>query len=366
MQLSGAVVGLVLVATAASAAAQPADERTTTAGVRLYADDDHVTVWSPSAGAVLPVTWGREAVVELSTTIDAVSAASIDVTSSASPYAFDEQRVEGAAAARVAVVDDHWIGVSADVSHERDYLAIRAGASWLGELGDRNTTVRLGYVAAFDTVGRAGDPRFDEPRRGHRGVATLTQIVDPRGYVDLAVDVDRTTGWLSSPYRYVSILMGGAPAYALLERVPDARTSVAVLGRVRRMIGEAWFVHADYRLCRDTWGITSQTVSARGATALRDDTVVVGGEVRAYVQDSATFYQPSYDGDAGAPVWRTRDRSLGAMRTVTVGGLAEWVTPWREARVQASLAWTRFAWPADLYQRGRDAAISSLGVVVPL
>ena len=363
MRLQLIIAGAVALA-AAEARAQAEVEPAAVAGVRVYADDDHVTVWSPSARAT--ATLPRGVVVDAHVVMDAVTAASIDVTSSASPYAFAERRLEGGGGVAVPVAAQQQVGATVVVSDEHDYTSLRVGGRWRGELARRNATLELGYTAGFDQVGRAGDPTFARDRREHRGVVSFTQIVDRRGYLDLVVEGVRTTGYQANPYRFVPITMAGAVAYALPEAVPTSRDAVAALVRLRRALAPAWFAHVDYRLARDTWGITSHTGSARVVRALDDDEVLLGAELRGYLQDGASFHRASYAGELGAPVWRTRDHVLGAMHTLTVGATAQARLPWRGAQATAAAAWLRFGWGDDLRQRDRDAIVSSLTVLVPL
>jgi hypothetical protein len=358
------IIAAVVVLAAGEVRAQADAEPAAVAGVRVYADDDHVTVWSPSARAV--ATLPRGVAVDVHAVVDAVTAASIDVTSSASPYAFHERRVEGGAGVAVPVAAQQQVGVTAIVSDEHDYTSLRLGGRWRGELARRNATLEVSYTAGFDQVGRAGDPTFARDRREHRGAVSFTQIVDRRGYLDVVVEGVRTTGYQANPYRFVPITMAGAVAYALPEAVPDARAAVAALVRVRRALAPAWFAHVDYRLARDTWGITSHTGSARVVRALDDDAVLLGAELRGYLQDGASFHRASYAGELGAPVWRTRDHVLGAMHTLTLGATAQVRLPWRAAQANVAAAWLRFGWSDDLRQRGRDALVSSLTVLVPL
>lgn len=358
------ITALAVALAAAEARAQAEVEPAAAAGLRVYADDDHVTVWSPSARATAALP--RGVAVDVHAVIDAVTAASIDVTSSASPYAFHERRVEGGGAVAVAVAAQQQVGVTAIVSDEHDYTSLRLGGRWRAELARRNATLEVSYTAGFDQVGRAGDPTFARDRREHRGVISLTQILDRRGYLDVVVEGIRTTGYQANPYRFVPVTMAGAVAYALPEAVPDARAAVAALVRMRRALGGAWFGHADYRLARDTWGITSHTGSARLLRGFADDAVLLGAELRGYLQDGASFHRATYAGDLGAPVWRTRDHVLGAMHTLTLGVTARARLPWRAAEATAALAWLRFGWSDDPRQRGRDAVVSSLTVLVPL
>jgi hypothetical protein len=362
--LAALAAAAALALTAGDVRAQADDSPAAAVGLRVYADDDHVTVWSPSARAA--ATLPRAVVVDVHATVDAVTAASIDVTSSASPYSFSERRVEGGAGVAAPVAAYQQVGGTVIVSDEHDYTSLRVGARARAELARRNATLEVAYTAGFDQVGRAGDPTFARDRGEHRGVISLTQIVDRRGYLDVVVEGVRTTGYQSNPYRFVPVTMAGVVAYALPEAVPDVRNAVAASVRVRRAVGATWFGHADYRLARDTWGVTSHTASARLLRGLADDAVLLGAEVRGYLQDGASFHRASYAGEVGAPVWRTRDHVLGAMRTITLGTTARVRLPWRAAEATAALAWMRFGWLDDPRQRRRDAVVSSLTVLVPL
>lgn len=356
----------VLALAAAPARAQvggDGEQATATAGVRVYADDDRVTVWSPSARAATPLPRGLA--VEVTTTIDAVTAASVDVVATASPYAFTETRVEGGIAVGLAVAPYQQAAVRAIVSDERDFTALRLGGGWRAELAERNTTLELTAMVGLDTVGRAGDPGFARDRRELRLGAALTQITDRRGYVDAVLEAVAQRGYLASPYRFVPVELGAA-VYHLPERVPDERAALAALARGRRAVGARTFVHLDYRLGRDTWAITSHTATARAARSLRADEVVVGLEARGYVQGAASFHRARYLDDGGAPAWRTRDRTLGRMVSATTAALVEARLPWAELRASASAAWVRFWWRDDPLQARRDAVVASLSLLVPL
>jgi len=304
--------------------------------------------------------------VEVDATIDAVTAASIDVVSAASPYAFTETRIEGGGRVALALSPRQQVAAHAVFSGEHDFAAVRLGASWRAEVAARNATLELTYSAGLDTVGRADDPTFARDRREHRLAAALTQITDRRGYVDLVLEAADQRGYLANPYRFVPIEMAGAPAFVVPEQVPAQRTAVAGLLRVRRALTAARFAAGDYRLSRDTWGITSHTASARATQALRDDQVLLAVELRGYHQDAASFQRAVYRDDGGVPAWRTRDHALGRMDTLTIGVLADAALPWRTIHVAASAAWMRLWWHDDPRQAGRDALIASVALRVPL
>jgi hypothetical protein len=359
---------MVVVATPALAAAQTSAE----ASLRVYQDDDAVRVWSP--GARVQTTLGERLTIELDTSIDALSAASVDVTSQASPRGFEETRVEGGARASLAFGATRSVSVEVVGSTENDYDALRVGLGTRVELARRNATLDARWTGSFDVVGRAGDPSFARDRRGQRLVLTFTHIVDPRMYLDVAVDGELTWGYLASPYRYVPVTgpadPEGAPLYQLPEAVPGRRAALATLARVRRALGRRWFAHVEYRLYGDSWGVWSHTGTGALALALADDHVVLGLQGRVYWQGAASFYEAHVvDDGGGAPAWRTRDRAFGGMRSVAASLAADWwpgdgaVTS--APRLTLAVTLVRFTWLDFPLQRGRDAVITSAALVVP-
>jgi hypothetical protein len=331
--------------------------------VRVYADDDRVTVISPAASATLPI--GRAIVVDVDATADIVTAASVDVTSQASPHAFEEHRLEGGVALSWAASRTTAVRAAANLSDEHDYTSLHLGGGGRVELAQRSVVLDLSYTAAIDEVGRAGDPLFSRSRRGHRLVATWTQVLDERGYLDVVLDGELVSGFQASPYRYGPIFdPQGERLFSLSERAPELRRSGAALARIRRALTDRLFAHADYRFYADDWSIVSHTATVRVIWSLQAASLAL--HARGYTQSAALFHRPRYvvDDDV-APAWRTRDRSLGAMRSLTAGATWEVGLP-GELRVVVSAAWTRFIWLDDPLQSMRDAVIALIGVTTPL
>lgn len=365
LQLSSCALGLAVLALAVAAApglarAQADDDTVATGGVRLYADDDHVTVWSPWTTG--HTTVGDAVRLDATAAVDAVTAASIDVVSAASPRTVHELRLEGDVGAAVGYARDRWAVVRAALSDERDYTAARLGVGWRGELAERNLTLELAYTLGRDTVGRTGDPTFARARHEQRLVISATQILDRRGYLDVVVDLLERRGYQASPYRFVPIATADGSSYSLPEEVPTSHLAAAALARLRRAVGEGWFVHADYRLTLDSWAMTSHTASARVLRAMADDRHRIGLEVRGYLQGAASFYRARYTDDGGAPAWRSRDHGLGRMRALSIGALADAGLPWPALRLTASATWIHFAWLDDVRQSHRDALVATLAL----
>ncbi len=368
MQLSAACLAVLPAAAlglAATASAQPAEEETVAeAAVRVYTDDDRVTVITPSVSARFAAS--PRISIEVDALADVISAASVDVTSQASPYAFDDLRVEGGTTATWAATPRTSLGASLIASQENDYRSLHLGFGLRTEVARRNGVIDLAYRAAIDEVGRRGDPAFARPRRAHRLAGTYTQVLDRNGYLDLVLDTEVVSGYQASPYRFVPIFDdAGALLYNLPEETPERRAGVAALARVRRAVGPT-FVHADYRLYGDDWGVVSHTGSLRVAARISPRVTAIA-QLRAYLQSAAVFHEERYVAIAGeAPAWRTRDRALGRMRSFTAGLGCE-VAP-RTAgglRVVAAVAATRFVWLDYALQDGRDAILATLGLTVP-
>jgi hypothetical protein len=162
----------------------------------------------------------------------------------------------------------------------------------------------------------------------------------------------------------------GTRLYSVPEKTPELRLSAAGLVRLRRAVGDRWFLHVDYRLYGDDWGLRSHTGSALCARALRADRVTLGVQARAYTQGAATFYRAAYvDNGAGAPGWRTRDRALGGMRSLSGTLVADLALGGATAadgwHVVASLGGARFVWLDFPPQDRRAAVIGGVSVTAP-
>ena len=362
------LAGSVLFAAGSARAQRGGPARGAEGSLHIYADDDEVTVITPSASAWTPLS--DTLALDVATTVDVVTAASVDVVTQASPYTVYEQRVE--AGAGLAWTAGRLVGLSGRVvgSTENDYRSLHLSVGARLETPDRNGSLDLAYTAAVDQVGRAGDPAFDRARRGHRLTLTGTEVLGPRTYADLVLDGEIATGYQANPYRYVPILDAGGGSVSLAERVPGERHSGAALVRLRRAVSDRVYLHGDYRLYGDSWGIVSHTASASGLVAVAGGRATLGLTARGYTQGAAVFYRAEYSSDAaGVPAWRTRDRALGGMRTLSATVVADVVltdAPADDApHLVGALGLIRFTFHDFPPQARRDAVVASAQVLVP-
>ncbi len=300
----------LLVALTRTLHAEPAGEPGASAGLHVYADDDHVTVVSPSASVQSDVTSHLSVVADAN--VDAVSAASVDVVTSASPSTVHEQRVELGVASTYRIQRASWWTVGVRGSHEHDYDAMRLRSSIRAELAQRNTTVEVDYVLGHDLIASMMDRSFHRERTSHELMVTASQLLNRRTVVDIVADLAHADGYHASPYREVLVDVPGSPLpMRLAEATPQLRRSVAVASRVRHALTDRWTTSGTYRFYADTWSVRSHTATAEVLRSVGDR--LVGWSLRGYTQGAAAFHAPRY---AGSPRYRTRDRTLGAMRSL--------------------------------------------------
>jgi len=336
------------------------DERQASASVRVYADDDHVTVVSPAATAQVPLD--RAVTVDVGTTVDVVTAASVDVVTQASPGTVHELRVEGRVGGRWELLNRHALATRAIVSQENDYRSLHWMLGWRTELAQRNTTLDLRYTAGIDQVGRSNDPTFSRFKGLQQITFTASQILGTHTLADLVLDGQTTFGYHANPYRAVPII---DPASTFLYRVPETtperRVAGAALLRLRQALGDRprWFLQADYRFYGDSWEVTSHTVSFQPVFS-PTGSIRIGALLRAYTQAAASFYQPNYFDANGPPALRTRDRTLGGMHSWYGLGTLD-VRIVDDLQLLVSAGWARFYFHNFPPQSERTALIGSIG-----
>jgi hypothetical protein len=300
----------LVVALTGVASADPTDEPGVSAGLHVYADDDHVTVVSPSASVRSDVT--PRVSLSADTTVDAVSAASVDVITSASPSTVHEQRVELGLSATYREQRTRWwtAGVRASQEHDYDSLRLRASGRW--ELAQRNTTLQLDYAFGYDDVTSMMDRSFHRDRESHELMLSASQLLNRRTVLDVIGDATRADGYHASPYRWILVDVPASPLpMRLAEVTPGLRTSAAIAMRLRYALTDRTTTSGMYRFYADSWSMRSHTVTTEVLRSVGD--WLIGGTLRGYVQSDASFYAAHYTGE---PRYRTQDRTLGAMRSI--------------------------------------------------
>lgn len=306
----------------------PLAGRVTEASATTYVrtDSDRTTVISPR----LHVAGEVAERVKLETTyaMDAWTGASIDVRTAAT-QAIHETRNELSAGAGYAL-DDAVLSGSYRFSTEEDYVSHGGVLGGSFDLARHDTTLALHAFGSVDTVGRAGDPTFEQRQDSLGGRATLTQVLTRADLIQLAWETLRIGGFQASVYRFVALGGDGTCAsvapFCIPEQVPDERFRHALTARGRHAFSKRLSTGLEYRLYVDSWGIASHTLQPDVAIRLGE-----GGTLtlryRYYTQSEAAFYRPRYFDLEGSDGFATRDRKLSAFYAHTAGASFTHETP---------------------------------------
>lgn len=297
---------LLLAATSASAGDHAA------ATIAVYADDNAVTVVSPTArtgSTVGPVD------VNASAGVDVVSAASVDIVSAASPRGFKETRVHMDADARWAPVPGTGITAGYALSYEPDFLTHAVTLGGTRDVFDRAVTLGLSYGFGWSRIGRVGDSEFAAFRQTHQLEASWSHVLSPTLVLDVASGLTLVNGYQANPYRFVRLFFPGEPLQgtAVAERTPDFRARNSGTLRLRARLAPDVFGAAEYTFYGDSWRMLAHTASARTSFTFGKSGWMLVGEVRGHTQTGVAFYRRRYDTLPDAPLLRTAEKEFGPL-----------------------------------------------------
>jgi hypothetical protein len=350
-----------------------------------YADTDHVFVLTPAiSGRVENPTAGWS--VDASYLVDVVSAASVDIVSTASRN-YTEVRQAGTLAGTYKPRD---LGgsVNAAISREPDYLSLSGGGSVTQDLRDKNVTLFLGYNHSSDIAGRTDTPFSVFSRKldteGAKG--GLTFVLDRRTIASVIADAIFETGDSSKPYRYVPLFAPGTSvpdgasvtavnslrvAERPLEQLPLSRQRYAGSFRLAHRLRQKSTLRLDERLYVDSWALLATTTDLRFLQDL-GQRWEVGPHARFHAQNEVSFWQRAYTlgPNFAIPALRTGDRELGPLLGAT-GGFSVRLKLGPEANRSAwVLGWdvnvTETHFLDDIYITDKVSVVSGLSLEVDL
>lgn len=306
-----------------------------------YFDTDHVGVFSPSIslGVEKPTAgWN----VHASYLVDVVSAASVDIVSTASQRWREVRHAASLSGGYES--GDTAFSLFGSFSREPDYLSLTGGVGFTQYFDQKNVVLQANYTYGHDTAGR-GDTPFDvfsHKIDTHFANAGLSFVVDRATVMVVMADAVIERGDTSKPYRYVpmfaesvaTLVPRGASIDDVnrvrlperpLEQLPLARDRYALTWRYLHRY-EASTIRFDERIYADTWG---QRASSTDLRYLADVSrrVMIGPHLRFHAQGAVNFWKRAYSVVRGPgvdgwylPKLRTGDRELGSLVTATVGG----------------------------------------------
>ncbi|HEX3772552.1 MAG TPA: DUF3570 domain-containing protein [Polyangiaceae bacterium] len=353
-----------------------------------YNDSDHVTVVTPSIALGVEDTSGAS--LHATYLVDVVSAASVDIVSTASSR-WKEVRQAGTISGQYKP-RDFGVTVGSSVSSEPDYLSYGAYASIIKDFDEKNWSLTFGYGFSHDTIGRCGDNGTCTPfsvfsRSLERGSfnAGIDFVVDRLTLASVSADVVIENGDQSKPYRYIPMfsptvapaIPNGASIALVnqdrlperpLEQLPLSKRRLAVTGTyAHRLDGST--VRLEERLYDDSWGMIASSSDARWIFDL-GRRFALWPHARFHVQNAVSFWQRAYV-SAPAPAWnlpefRTGDRELGPLWTIEGGFGLRWYVGSDAEPEKWALQWTGDAMYTsfldDLYIANRTAMLGALGL----
>ena len=301
-----AAATLSLAAVALSAATLPEDR--IEAMYHSY-DGGGVTVDGPAVHA--RKQFAGQFVAKADYYVDSISAASIDVVTSASPY--NEKRTE-VGMGFDWLYADALMGVSYTHSDESDYQSDTYGINVAQEVFGGMTTIGMGYYHGDDVVERV-DTDFEDSidRDGFR--IGVNQVLTPRVVATLDYEAVLEEGFLNNPYRSARVQGAQVP-----EVYPGTRTSQTFAASGLASVSPDMSVHGGYRYFTDTWDIRSHTFEA-GASRHITPTLLADLNLRYYTQDGASFYSDNFEQEYN---YMARDKELSTFDSWSIGGRLTW------------------------------------------
>lgn len=252
--------------------------------------------------------------------VDKVSAASVDVVTTASPY--EEERKEN------SVGVDYLVGkaiysLTYTTSKENDFTAkaFNFGASqdFFGDL----TTLSFGYAVGEDVVGRTGDPLFQENADRQHFRFGLTQVLTKNMLASISHEFITDEGYLNNPYRQVRYVnAAGTGTLNQSEVYPNTRASEATALRLGYYLPWRSGLHVEYRIFEDSWGVDAKDWGVTYVQPLPNGWEVEAN-LRQYKQSAADFYNDLFPYQ-DAQNFLARDKELSTFDSQSFGLAASW------------------------------------------
>lgn len=260
--------------------------------------------------------------------VDAVSNASIDVVTTASPFK-ETRNAFGFGADWL--VRDALLSANVERSKEPDYIADSFNLNVAQDVFGGMTTLSVGFGRGSDDVGKKDIGFFDKARHWQYRTG-LTQVLSPRWLAALNVEVVSDDGFLGSPYRAAREFGATVP-----ERVPRTRSSRAIKLRTIGEVGEAgnrWALRGEFRHYWDTWDIKAETLEL-GTSRYAGSQWLLDASLRYYTQGKALFFS---DDAPQQNLYVTRNRQLGQFNSLGLSLRATWTPPGAAATLGTKLS----------------------------
>ncbi len=318
-----------------------------TTNVYVFTPSFNASISSPTAGWNIGGTF----------IVDILSAASPDIVSSAS-LAYREQRYAGVLTGGYKP-GRFGVQLTGTFGDEPDYITGGGGIALTADLNDKLTTPRVSVNHNHDAIGR-GPNNFISTLDTTEVEAGVSMVMNASTLLVVGGTAQFERGDQSKPYRYIPMFdpntvpfvppglsiaevnefrLSGRP----LEQLPTARDRYALGARLNHRFTSAT-LRLDERLYYDTWQVNASTTDARYIIDAGKQ-IRLWPHVRFNAQTGANFYQLAYGartnqnttGTPQYPLYRTDDRELSPLVTLTGGGGARIALGGGEAKTQWGL-----------------------------
>lgn len=230
-----------------------------------------------------------------------------------------------------------------NVSTEYDYLSVALNGNLARDFNQHNTTLAMGLSLGYDSIEPVGGiPRAlaqqspevsgaprnrvgaDDDKTVYDLLVGVTQVIDPRSLVQINYGIGQTSGYLTDPYKLVSVIdprpgpTQGDPVDQLYESRPDSRTKQNLFVAYKRQTSWKDVVDVNYRYSWDDWGIRSNTVDLRYRWDF-EEVWYLQPHLRYYQQSAADFYQRFLIAGEPLPSHASADYRLGDLTGLTFG-----------------------------------------------
>jgi hypothetical protein len=183
---------------------------------------------------------------------------------------------------------DGSLGGNLAMSFENDYQSVAVGADGTLNILDNHTTLLGSVSLSRDTLAptdaflsaerEAADGRM---KRSFSVYQAVSQVIDQNNVIQVGGGFTRLSGYLSDPYKFE-------------DNRPNERSQYTITAQYRRYmpVRSGAALHADYRFYSDSWGMYSNTFTARWAQKLEAGAVDfhITPMARYYRQTQAKFY----------------------------------------------------------------------------
>ncbi len=216
-------------------------------------------------------------------------------------------------------------------SQEVDYTSTSGILTFSQDLNAKNTTITLRGQFNNDQVGKILDSGdlVNQKKKVYTGAFAFTQVLSSNTVMDLMYDIVHQKGFLSDPYRQVTLydpINPGSKDTTVDELHPDFRARNAITGKISQYLpGIKASLIGSYRYYFDSWKVKSSTIEVRFNKYIVDD-FIFGVDYRYYAQTQAYFYEPKYLGRSyAASDYRTADYKLKGFSSNNFGFSLTWL-----------------------------------------